>query len=125
MRHTPDDFSDLEATLRQFQPASVSANLKSEIDARVRRTVSPWRFVLAIAALIAICMTAQFALKGGAHEAIVQLPSHPQPVRGNASPTWLVYHQALGQSEAALDQLLSRQSAELLPRLPGDDLRVH
>lgn len=121
----PDDFSDLEDTLRQLQPSRVSPGLQSDIEARLRRSISPWRLALAVAALVAIGVTTRLALDGGDRLAVVQTPPIPATLPDDAPPTWLAYHRALGQSEAALDQLLARQSADLLPRQPGDDLRIH
>ena len=118
----------LESELRSFRPADLSP----DVYARIARDLSPARprarYWVAAAAAVAACLFAAVALWRVGHPSVDPAPRQvaslaTAPVaaanhgddNNDDRPSLAIYHSALSGSPAALDALLDRHAARLLP----------
>ena len=126
---TTDPF---EAELRSFQPAAPSRALSDRIGRELAtdtRSIRPRHWFARAAAAIAACLVVGVAAWRVTHpydgneskpRPPVVMATHPTPSVPNAAadddrPSVASYHRALSRSPGAVDELLDRHAARLLP----------
>jgi hypothetical protein len=133
---SPENLDPFEAELRSFRPVAppraVSDYVRQEL-ATPARSVRPWRWFAAAGAAVAAGLFAGVGVwrvthpyvdgNGTGTRPIVSMATHPaasvpdQP--DDDRPSLASYRRALSRSPAAVDELLDRHAARLLP--PGRD----
>ena len=126
---TTDPF---EAELQSFRPAAPSRALSDRIGLELAagtRSIRPWEWFAGTAAAVAACLVVGVAawrmthpyggneIKPGSPVVIATrpAPSIPNAAGDDDRPTLASYHRALSRSPAAVDELLDRHAARLLP----------
>ena len=129
-----DTTDPLEAELRSYPPVApsraVAENVARALAGEGRR-VRPWRLFAGAAAALAACLVGAVAVWHVSHSSdhsapgnIVSLATHPATSATKATggnqldddrPSLASYRRALSRSPEAVDELLDRHAARLLP----------
>jgi len=108
MRTAPEEVEDV---LRSLKPRGLSRASRARVARRLAVRRAPW-----VAIATAACALAAVILFAPRETRVGLPPAHPVPaVARMHEPTLMAYRRAAAESEAALDALLARHAAELLP----------
>jgi hypothetical protein len=132
MADAPDTDDSLEAELRSFAPAAPSREFFDRVGRELDRPALPSRpvrlrpWVAGAAAALAACFVVAAVLWRG-HTSVEftptpiasTVPSWPVTDAGDDRPALATYRRALFGSAGALDDLLDRHAARLLPGAGG------
>ena len=126
-----------EAELQSFRPLAPSRALSDRIGRELATSswsIRPWQWFAGTAAAVAACLVVGVAAWRMTHpydgneskpRSAVVISTRPTPSVPNASedddrPSLASYHRALSRSPGAVDELLDRHAARLLPPDPDD-----